>query len=224
MPPQRSKTVEALLAGAERAFAERGFHGASIGYICLCAGRTTGAFYSNYDNKLKLFLDVFRRHSDRTAEHIGDRIADVDTERDLAPQLARIFAEIISGGALDERWVFIHLEFRLMAHRDRNAAIALVEHEERFSRRIGTMLDALFERTGHRPVLPGAELAGLLGAMTRGVKLDRGIYTTGGVADPLTGDHMTRALEGLFTPSPVPPSPSGESRAQEYPGHLPPPR
>ncbi|GDY50692.1 hypothetical protein SVIO_013150 [Streptomyces violaceusniger] len=85
MPPQRSKTVEALIVGAERAFAERGFHGASIGYICQCAGRTTGAFYSNYDSKLKLFLDVFRRHSDRTADYIGERIDEMDTGRDLAP-------------------------------------------------------------------------------------------------------------------------------------------
>jgi AcrR family transcriptional regulator len=212
MPPQRSKTVEALLAGAERAFAERGFHGASIGYICQCAGRTTGAFYSNYDDKLKLFLDVFRRQSDRTAEHIGDRIDDVDTGRDLAPQLARVFAEIISGGALDDRWVFIHLEFRLMAHRDRDAAIALAEHEERFSRRVGAMLDALFERVGHRPLLPGSELAGLLGAMTRGIKLDRGIYKTGGLADPLSRDQLISAMEGLFAPSPALPSPSGEGR------------
>ncbi|MFC9220695.1 TetR/AcrR family transcriptional regulator [Streptomyces hygroscopicus] len=198
MPPQRSKTVEALIVGAERAFAERGFHGASIGYICQCAGRTTGAFYSNYDSKLKLFLDVFRRHSDRTADYIDERIAHVDTERDLAPQLARIFADIFNAAHLDARWVFIHLEFRLMALRDREAAVALVEHEQWFSRRIGTMLDALFERCGHRPALPGTELAGLLGAMTRGVKLDRAIYAMGGVEDPLSSDQVAGALEGLF--------------------------
>ncbi|MEU4892933.1 TetR/AcrR family transcriptional regulator [Streptomyces sp. NPDC044780] len=198
MPPQRSKTVEALLVGAERAFAERGFHGASIGYICQCAGRTTGAFYSNYDSKLKLFLDVFRRHGDRTADYIGERIAHVDTGRDLAPQLARIFAGIFSGEHLDARWVFIHLEFRMMALRDHEAATALVDHENWFSGRIGTMLDALFERAGHRPALTGTELAALLGAMTRGIKLDRAIYAVGGVADPLSSDQMAKALEGLF--------------------------
>ncbi|ASQ92482.1 TetR/AcrR family transcriptional regulator [Streptomyces sp. 11-1-2] len=198
MPPQRSKTVEALIVGAERAFSERGFHGASIGYICQCAGRTTGAFYSNYDSKLKLFLDVFRRHSDRTADYIGERIAEMNTGRDLAPQLARTFAEIFNGEHLDTRWVFIHLEFRLMALRDGDAASALVEHERRFSRRIGTMLDGLFDRAGHRPALRGTELATLLGAMTRGIKLDRGIYAMGGVDDPLSADQVASALEGLF--------------------------
>ncbi|MDI5962514.1 TetR/AcrR family transcriptional regulator [Streptomyces sp. SL13] len=198
MPPQRSKTVEALLAGAERAFVERGFHGASIGYICQCAGRTTGAFYSNYDSKLQLFLAVFRRQSDRTVERVEQGLAAVDTGRDPAPQLARLFTEI-ADRALDDRWLFLNIEFRLMAIRDKEAAAALTEHEEQFNRRVGTPLEALLRRSGRPPALSGEELAAFLGATIRGIRLDRGFRANTGGRDPLPFATMERALEGLFT-------------------------
>ncbi len=197
MPPKRSDTVEALLAGAEQAFCERGFHGASIGYICQCAGRTTGAFYSNYDSKLKLFLDVYRRHIDRTTARVEERLAEVESARDPAPQLARTIADIMNKG-FDERWLFLTIEFRLMALRDKVAATALIEHEERFRRELGDLLEALFTRTGQRPTLNGYELAVLLGAMTRGFSLDRGIRTAVGGGEPVQRDTVVRALEGLL--------------------------
>ncbi|BBB00334.1 putative TetR family transcriptional regulator [Actinacidiphila reveromycinica] len=201
MPPQRSKTVESLLAGAERAFAERGFHGASIGYICQCAGRTTGAFYSNYDSKVKLFLDVFRRHSDRTAEGVEQALAAVDTSRDPAAALAAVFAGV-ADRVLDERWLSLTMEFRLMAIRDAEAAGALAEHEEQFNGRVGAALDAVYARIGRRPVLPGPLMAALLGAMIRGVRLDRGFHQASGGAVPLDRAALERALHGLLAPSP----------------------
>lgn len=197
MPPKRSDTVEALLSGAEQAFCERGFHGASIGYICQCAGRTTGAFYSNYDTKLKLFLDVYRRHIDRTTTRIEQRLAEVESAGDPAPRLARTIADIITSG-FDERWLFLTIEFRLMALRDKVAAAALIEHEERFRHEVGDMLEALFARTGRRPALTGYELAVLLGAMTRGINLDRGVRTAVGGDAPVQRDTVVRALEGLL--------------------------
>lgn len=198
MPPRRSDTVEALLVGAERAFAERGFHGASIGFICQCAGRTTGAFYSNYDSKLQLLLDVCQRHGDRTAARIEERLAAVDPGPAGAKDLARAFADIISG-AFDERWLSLSIEFRLMALRDGAAAAALVEQEDRFRRRVGGMLEELFARTGRRPALNGFELTTLLGAMTRGINLDRGLYSTGGTGEPVPFDTLVRAVESLLT-------------------------
>ncbi|MFD7922653.1 TetR/AcrR family transcriptional regulator [Streptomyces sp. NPDC059740] len=197
MPPRRSETVESLLAGAERAFADRGFHGASIGYICQCAGRTTGAFYSNYDSKMKLFLDVYERHTDRTAALIADRLADVDTDGDLARQLADRLTDIVGEG-IDERWISLAVEFRLTALRDGAVAAALIEREDRFAEHVGEMLEALFRRAGHRPTLEGHEMVALLVAMTRGISLDRGVRRSGHGPAALRSGTVTTTLEALF--------------------------
>ncbi|OLT38049.1 hypothetical protein BJF79_27995 [Actinomadura sp. CNU-125] len=50
------QTREALLAAAERLWAERGIHGASLDDVAAAAGLTKGAVYSNFTGKTDLLL------------------------------------------------------------------------------------------------------------------------------------------------------------------------
>jgi AcrR family transcriptional regulator len=202
VPPKRSNTIEAVLSGAELAFAERGFHGASIGYICQCAGKTTGAFYSNWDSKLQLFVEVYQRHTDDIAHDIGKRISGVDPRGDVTEQLAKVFTEVATA-EFDQRWLSLNIEFRLLCLRDEEAAAALAEYEERFVRRLGDEVESLLARCAQRPALDGYQLVAIIGAMVRGIRLDHGIYAAGGGTDPLNRETVAAIMRNLFASSSV---------------------
>ncbi|TDB84388.1 TetR/AcrR family transcriptional regulator, partial [Actinomadura sp. KC216] len=58
---RRDETRTALLTAAERLWAERGIHGASLDDIAAAAGLTKGAVYSNVAGKTDLLLALMER-------------------------------------------------------------------------------------------------------------------------------------------------------------------
>jgi AcrR family transcriptional regulator len=54
-----------LLDAAERLWAERGIHGASLDDVSSAAGLTKGAVYSNFTGKTDLVLALLERHTGR---------------------------------------------------------------------------------------------------------------------------------------------------------------
>ena len=60
---KREQTRTALLDAAERLWAERGIHGASLDEIAAAAGLTKGAVYSNFTGKTDLLLALLDRHT-----------------------------------------------------------------------------------------------------------------------------------------------------------------
>ncbi|WP_243717523.1 TetR/AcrR family transcriptional regulator, partial [Actinomadura darangshiensis] len=80
---RREQTRTALLTAAERLWAERGIHGASLDDIAAAAGLTKGAVYSNFAGKTDLLLALMERiTSDRTRPDVCDelRAAEEDTD------------------------------------------------------------------------------------------------------------------------------------------------
>ncbi|WP_243717763.1 TetR/AcrR family transcriptional regulator, partial [Actinomadura sp. KC345] len=69
---RREQTRTALLTAAERLWAERGIHGASLDDIAAAAGLTKGAVYSNFAGKTDLLLALMERFTtDRTVDVCG---------------------------------------------------------------------------------------------------------------------------------------------------------
>ena len=124
-----------VATGADLAFAERGFHGASTGYICERAGKTTGAFYSNWPTKLDLFVDVCKRHTDQVSADIAARL-----QRSSAGSLVEVFTEVFAD-SYDERWPALNIEFRLLCLRDSAAAAALAGYETDLVQRLGDQVE-----------------------------------------------------------------------------------
>ncbi|MGI5206655.1 TetR/AcrR family transcriptional regulator [Spirillospora sp. CA-108201] len=72
---RREQTRAALLAAAERLWAERGIHGASLDDIAAAAGLTKGAVYSNFAGKTDLLLALMERiTSSRTRTDVCDEL------------------------------------------------------------------------------------------------------------------------------------------------------
>lgn len=82
---RRARTRDALLGAAQRLWAERGIHGASLDDVAAAAGMTKGAVYSNFAGKTDLLLALLDRH---TRDPAGGEICD----------------ELHGEGTLDERY------------------------------------------------------------------------------------------------------------------------
>jgi len=63
---RRAATRERLAWAAVRVIARKGVDGASVEEICEEAGFTRGAFYSNFESKNELCIDVLHRSIDQT--------------------------------------------------------------------------------------------------------------------------------------------------------------
>src|SRR5918996_1370002 len=70
---KQAETRERLLDGAERVFLRRGLQGSSVEEIAAEAGFTRGAFYSNFNGKDELFVEllqarVYRQYAEMAEE------------------------------------------------------------------------------------------------------------------------------------------------------------
>ena len=87
---RREQTRSALLSAAERLWAERGIHGASLDDVAAAAGLTKGAVYSNFAGKTDLLLALMERFtSDRTldvCEELHAAQEDADTAGRSSPR------------------------------------------------------------------------------------------------------------------------------------------
>ncbi|MFD0901687.1 TetR/AcrR family transcriptional regulator [Actinomadura sediminis] len=81
---RREQTREALLAAAERLWAEHGIHGASLDDVAAAAGLTKGAVYSNFTGKTDLLLALLERF---TGDRLGTGFRDGLHPAEPAPAL-----------------------------------------------------------------------------------------------------------------------------------------
>ncbi|MFB4305778.1 TetR/AcrR family transcriptional regulator [Actinomadura sp. GTD37] len=87
---RREQTRTALLTAAERLWAERGIHGASLDDIAAAAGLTKGAVYSNFAGKTDLLLALMERiTSDRTGPDVCDELHAAGEEADHTGRSSR---------------------------------------------------------------------------------------------------------------------------------------
>ncbi|WP_106403417.1 TetR/AcrR family transcriptional regulator [Actinocorallia populi] len=83
---KRTRTRNALLDAAQRLWAERGIHGASLDDIAGAAGLTKGAVYSNFTGKADLLFALLERCTTH-GEGLGRRWDGDDDEDRLLGQL-----------------------------------------------------------------------------------------------------------------------------------------
>ena len=118
---RREVTRERLLDAAREVLAESGIQGATVEEICDRAGFTRGAFYSNYETKDDLLLDLFRREKDLMLGRVRDALdselrtsegADVET-------LVRVLDQFLAAQPTDRTWFLVHQEFVIHGIRER---------------------------------------------------------------------------------------------------------
>lgn len=191
---RRPRTVAALLDGALHAFAERGFDGASIGYICERAGLTTGAFYSNFASKQELFFALLDARAGAVLARFEELTGRVESQPELLEELLR---EAVEPEQDAEVWTLVSLEFRLFAMRHPDAAQELLGHELRSRERIAELLGRALRAAGRRPTIGADELARLVIAVYAGLSLRHGSRPDAGNPDRLAARVLPTLLHAL---------------------------
>lgn len=110
----RDLTRERLLEAGAAVIAKKGLVGSSVEDIASHAGYTRGAFYSNFDSKNDLFIELLKRdHKDIQTGLQGILDADLP-QADLRSRLAEFYAQCYAGDTSFALWA----EARVCALRD----------------------------------------------------------------------------------------------------------
>jgi AcrR family transcriptional regulator len=106
-------TRQQLLLSARATFARDGFEHARIKDIALKAGKTRGAFYSNFKDKEDVFFAIFEQNINRDMAELNAMLCGLsDTERRVEA-LGNYLSELCK----DRERVLLNLEFKLYAIR-----------------------------------------------------------------------------------------------------------
>ncbi len=130
---RRQHTRDRLIDAATQLITEKSVEGASVEEISERAGFTRGAFYSNFDSKEELCLEILRRRGDQLLDVMNRALAAVPdpglTPNSLDELLAMVLAVLDAGSDVDDDWLLVRAELRLYAYRNPSFRPAMIEVE-----------------------------------------------------------------------------------------------
>lgn len=173
---RRQHTRDLLIEAATALFAERSIEGASVEELCERAGFTRGAFYSNFEGKEDLCLEILRQRGEQLLATTRRALAMIPDAPVSAQFLDEIIAKVVAvldvGITLDDNWVLVRDELRLYAYRHPSFRPALLEIERNtMSLATAALADAL-DRHHARLLVPLDQLMTTLDSYCERTRLD----------------------------------------------------
>jgi AcrR family transcriptional regulator len=164
---KQAETRERLLEAAEDVFRRRGFAGSTVEEITETAGFSRGAFYSNFESREELFIELLHR---RVYDEFTRMLESAPRKRTARAQMrstAREFARRYEGG---QRWLF-ELWLECLAYAARHPEFAsLPATFWRGNRELtARMIESVYEQSGARPPISAKDLATALTALDIGL-------------------------------------------------------
>jgi AcrR family transcriptional regulator len=172
-PPRRTRaekqaeTRRLLLEAAEHVFRERGFAGATVEEITERAGFSRGAFYSNFESREQLFIELLHNRVYDEFTRMLQRTPRKKTARAQMRSTAREFAARYEHG---ERWLF-ELWLECLAYAARHPEFASLPATFWRGNRALTaqQIDATYGQVGEKPPIESKHLATALTALDIGL-------------------------------------------------------
>lgn len=140
---RRENTRQRLLDAAAQVFAEVGLDAASVEAVCERAGFTRGAFYSNFDSKEEMFLDLAGRVADERVVAVRARVAELEAQGafpSAATDALAIVQRVIDMSAEDRLGVLLMNEIRIHALRSPVLAEAYLRQEEQMRESVAQII------------------------------------------------------------------------------------
>lgn len=162
---RREATRQKLLDAAAQVFAEVGLDAASVEAICERAGFTRGAFYSNFETKDELFLELSSNVARARVESVRNRVRALEGEGALgtAPMLALdIVQQVLDVSADDRLGVLLMSEIRIHALRNPRLASAYLAQEAEMRRSVAQIIEDIGRAKSLRFRIPADEAARLM--------------------------------------------------------------
>ncbi|WP_123025021.1 TetR/AcrR family transcriptional regulator [Mycolicibacterium stellerae] len=197
---QREETRRRLIEAAGTVFCRMGFEASPIDVIAEEAGFSRGAFYSNFDSKDELFVDLLSRHLDAEIETLSRALGRIKSAPDLAPAIERRYRVL----GEDSSWCLLTTEFQLYAMRGGRKADQFATMYESYRKRLGELIEVHFDRLGIVSTLTPYEFGVAQVALSHGLALQRAAnkrldttlparalatFVRGAIADGRRSDH-----------------------------------
>jgi AcrR family transcriptional regulator len=163
----RDQTTQRLLDAAQKLIAKKGLAATSVEDIAAAAGYSRGAFYSNFNGKSDLFIELLRRDHDHAS---AEFFALVDDELPLDEFQARardIYGKLYRDNECFMTWT----EARMLSARDAKfrAKLNALMLEKRD--KIVEFIEYFYRRAGVEPTVPLSAMAMGFMSLVEGVKL-----------------------------------------------------
>jgi len=162
---RREATRQKLLDAAAEVFAEVGLDAASVEAICERAGFTRGAFYSNFETKEELFLDLARRVAHERVAAVQERVAELEKEGSLnvSPDSAlEIVQRVLDVPGDDRLGILLLNEIRIHALRDAQLATSYLAWDDELHRSVTQIVSDIERAKGLSLRVPAAEAARIM--------------------------------------------------------------
>jgi AcrR family transcriptional regulator len=163
----RDQTTQRLLEAAQKLIAKKGLSAASVEDIAAAAGYTRGAFYSNFNSKGDLFIELLRRDHDAHMEAFNALRNDEIPLDEIHERARVLYSQLYRDDNSFMNWT----EARMLAARDgkfRAKLNALIIDKRG---QIADFIDYFHKRAGSPPrVSPSAMAMGFM-SLAEGVKL-----------------------------------------------------
>jgi AcrR family transcriptional regulator len=184
---RREQTRDELIAAADAAFIQGGFHATSLDQIAAAAGYTKGAVYSNFASKEDLFFAVYERRADAAEVQMKELLAG-----DPAAGLERLSGDTTGRRGRDDGWLAVFFEFwaHVIRHPELRGRFAAIHR--RLQMPVADALERSAREAGAELPDAALPLAVASGAMQIGLALER--LTQPEVVDEALGVRMSRLL------------------------------
>jgi TetR/AcrR family transcriptional regulator, transcriptional repressor of aconitase len=164
---KRQETKEKLLRSAGFLFNQGGYEKASVDLIAENAGFSKGAFYSNFESKEAIFLELLEANKRRNIEALESLLA----QEMSAEELLSAIRSYQAGPESDFDFAQLTMEFQLQAARDANFAKAYAKLNRNYRDSLIGVLEKLYAKLGRTPPAPVKDLADILMATISGLLL-----------------------------------------------------
>ena len=162
---RREATRPKLLDAAAQVFAEEGLDAASVEAICERAGFTRGAFYSNFDSKDELFLELAGRVARARVESVRERVALLEREGGMhlvATDPLTIVEQVLDVSGDDRLAILLMSEIRIHALRDPHLGAAYLAQDAEMRASVAQIITDIAEAKTMRFRMPADEVARLM--------------------------------------------------------------
>jgi AcrR family transcriptional regulator len=188
----KTRTRELLLAAAARAFARKGFAGASVEEIAQTAGFSVGALYSNFASKEELFLELSATYSSGLIAKAADALREHGPGTGaLAAELGRMLIQAADSGG---DFALLSSEFWLYAMRNPRVLDAMAARMRGPREALAALVEADLEERGAPAEASAESVAAVVAALFEGLARQRLIDP-----DRIPRDLFGLALKWIFT-------------------------
>jgi AcrR family transcriptional regulator len=163
----REQTTQRLLEAAQKLIARKGLEGASVEDIATAAGYTRGAFYSNFNSKDDLFIELLRRDHQKATDQMNALRASELPVDELQSGTRQVYGQMYR----DNESFMIWTEARMLAVRNTRFRTKLNALMVEKRSQVADFISYFYERVGVSPPMPPHEIAMGFMSLAEGIKL-----------------------------------------------------